>query len=251
MKIINFIILAIGVFSLIYYGVIISYSGTGSSFSWFWLLTGTLCIGLFVIIGCMIRKNILLPQPVRYIVTFLVLAGVCIFLFIESLILYHANRDAEPDMDYLIVLGAQIRGTRITNSLKKRLNASEIYLKTNSDTLVIVSGGQGPGEDISEAEAMKKYLMDNGIAEERILVEDRSTNTVENIKYSKKLIVEEDAKVALVTNGFHVFRSVSIAKKQGLENIQGLSAPSDPILLISYYVREALGVIKDFAFGNM
>ena len=154
-------------------------------------------------------------------------------------------------MDYLIVLGAQIRGTRITNSLYKRLKTAETYLKENPDTLVIVSGGQGSGEDITEAQAMKEFLIENGIREDRILVEDKSTNTHENILYSKKLINRADAKVAVVTNGFHIFRSIGIAKKQGLENVQGLSAPSDPILLVNYYIREVFGVVKDFLFGNM
>ena len=94
-------------------------------------------------------------------------------------------------------------------------------------------------------------MIENGIDEDRILMEDKSTNTNENILYSKKLISKDNAKVALVTNGFHVFRSVSIAKKQGLTNIQGLSAPSDKILTISYYVREVFGVVKYFVFGNM
>lgn len=251
MKIVNFLILAIGLFCLIYYGIIIGYSGTGTSFSSFWLFVGILCISLFVLIRFAISRDINIPQPIRYLVIFIVLCGLCIFLIIEGLIIYHANKEAEPNMDYLIVLGAQIRGSRITNSLYKRLKASEIYLKENPETLVIVSGGQGPGEDITEAEAMKNYLLENGIAEERILVEDKSTNTVENILYSKELITKDEAKVAVVTNGFHVFRSINIAKKQGITNVQGLSASSDRVLFISYYVREVLAVMKDFICGNI
>lgn len=251
MKILNFILLIIGIFSLIYYGVIVSYAGSGSSFSWFWLLVGIICLLIFALITYMIRKNISLPQSIPYLLTFLILVGLSIFILIEGLIIYHANKDADPNMDYLIVLGAQIRGTRITNSLRNRLEASEIYLKDNPDTLVIVSGGQGSGEDISEAEAMKRYLLDKGIAEDRIIVEEESKNTVQNILCSKKLITRKDSKVAVVTNGFHVFRSMSIAKKQGLENVQGLSASSDPILFINYYVREVLAIIKDFLVGNM
>lgn len=251
MKIIHYLLLTIGVFCLIYYGVIISYAGTGSSFSWFWLLVGILCICLFMLMRYMAKINVILPRPVRYLISFFALCGLCIFLLIEGMIIYHAKRDADTDMDYLIVLGAQVRGTRITNSLYRRLKASEIYLKENPETLVIVSGGQGPGEDITEAEAMKNFLLENGIESERILVEDKSTNTVENILYSKELITKDDAKVAVVTNGFHVFRSISIARKQGLTNIQGLAAPSDRVLFINYYVREVLGVIKDFVFGNI
>lgn len=251
MKIINFILLIIGIFSLIYYGVILSYAGRGSSFSWFWLFVGIFCISMFLAIGYMIRRNISLPTTIGYILTSLIIVGISIFVMIEGLIIYHANKEADPNMDYLIVLGAQIRGTRITNSLHKRLQASEAYLLDNPDTLVIVSGGQGPGEDIPEAEAMKRYLIENGIDEDRIIVEDQSRNTVQNIMYSKELITKEDAKVAVVTNGFHVFRAISIAKKQELIKVQGLAASSDSILVISYYVREVLAVMKDFVYGNL
>lgn len=251
MRIIGYLILAIGILSLMYYGVIVSYAGSSSSFSWFWLLLGVFCILAFILIRYMLKHNISLNKTVGYIFAILVIVGVSIFILVESLIIYHGNRGADPNMDYLIVLGAQVRGTRITNTLQKRLKVAEIYLKDNPDTLVIVSGGQGPGEDISEAQVMKNYLISNGIAEERIIMEDKSTNTVENITYSKKLLDKDDADVAVVTNGFHVFRSVSIAKKQGLINVQGLSAPSDSILFISYYIREALAVIKDFIVGNM
>ncbi|CUH93693.1 YdcF family protein [Herbinix luporum] len=251
MKVISYLILVLGVFCLIYYGVIISYAGIGSSFSWFWLAAGIFSIVLFFIIGYMIKQNIRLHGFLRGLIVLLFISGLSIFIFIEALIIYHGNKKADSNMDYLIVLGAQVRGTRITNSLYHRLNRAATYLKDNPETLVIVSGGQGPGEDISEAEAMKNFLIENGIDEDRILMEDKSTNTNENILYSKKLISKDNAKVALVTNGFHVFRSVSIAKKQGLTNIQGLSAPSDKILTISYYVREIFGVVKYFVFGNM
>lgn len=251
MKIINFLIPAIGILCLIYYGIIICYAGTGSSFSWFWLLAGIFCVLLFALMRYMKGKHAVLPQPVRIAAAVLVLTGMCVFLLIEGLIIYHASKKADPDMDYLIVLGAQIRGTRITKSLYKRLKKAEIYLKDNPGTLVIVSGGQGPGEDIPEAQAMKEFLLENGITEDRILVEDRSTNTLENIIYSKEIISNDGARVAVATNGFHVFRSIGIAKKQGMTNIQGLSAPSDPVLFINYYVREVFGVIKDFLYGNM
>lgn len=251
MKIISFLILALGVLSLVYYGVIISYAGTGSSFSWFWLVLGILCISIFAIMTFVAKHKIHIPKTVQYLFAFIVLAGLSIFLLIEGLIIYHAKREVDPNMDYLIVLGAQVRGTTITNSLYQRLKVANLYLNDNPKTLVIVSGGQGPGEDITEAMAMKNYLLENGIEEERILLEDQSTNTSENILYSKRLIAKSNAKVAVVTNGFHVFRSISIARKQGLESVQALSAPSDPILFISYYVREVLGVAKDFILGNM
>lgn len=251
MMIISAIVLILGIISLIYYGIIVSYAGMNSSFAIFWLLFGTGCILLFFVIKYFIKHDISVSRPLRLAITAVIAAGLCIFILIEGIIIYHANQKAEPGMDYLIVLGAQVRGTRITRTLKKRLDTAASYLKSNPAATAIVSGGQGTGEDISEAEAMKRYLQGIGIDESRIIKEDASTNTNENIRFSKNLIINGQAKVAVVTNGFHVFRAVSIARRQGFQNIEGLSAPSDPILLVNYYVREVIGVMKDWVFGNL
>lgn len=251
MYILSVILLVLGLFSLIYYGTIVSYAGTGSSFSWFWLLLG---VGMILLSFAMIysmKHDIRLPRTLRNIMISFVCLGICIFLLVEGMIISHGNRKADGGMDYLIVLGAQVRGTRVSRTLKKRLDTALSYLKTNPDTVAIVSGGRGSGEDITEAEAMKRYLREQRIEEKRIIKEEKSTSTIENILFSKGLIGGKDARVAVVTNGFHVFRSVCIARKQGLENIQGLSAPSDPVLFFNYYVREVFGVIKDWAYGNL
>jgi uncharacterized SAM-binding protein YcdF (DUF218 family) len=186
-------------------------------------------------------------------VAFLILftIGFSVFLLVEGTIIYHANQKADPDLDYLIILGAQVRGTRITKTLQKRLDTAATYLQENPRTIAIVSGGRGRGEDISEAEAMRRYLMEQGIDALRIKMEDSSTNTNENIRYSKKIIQDENAKVAVVTNGFHIYRAIKIAQKQGFNEIQGLAAPSDSRLFINYYVREVFGVIKEKLAGNI
>lgn len=241
----------LGVLCLIYYGVITAYAGLGTAFAGFWIFAG---VGL-ILLGCILMyisyHHMKLPNPWNYIITAIIAVGFCVFLLIEGTIIYYSNKEAETGADYVIVLGAQIRGTTVTKSLKKRLDTAVEYLKDNTKTLVIVSGGQGAGEDITEAEAMSRYLKTKGISENRIIKEEKSTNTAENIKYSKVLIKGEEPKVVIVTNGFHVFRALSIAKKQGLSKAQGLAAPSDKILVLNYYIREAAGVIKDFLVGNI
>jgi uncharacterized SAM-binding protein YcdF (DUF218 family) len=241
----------LGVLCLIYYGVITAYAGLGTAFAGFWIFAG---VGL-ILLGCLLIylsvHPIKLPNLGRYIITGMVAGGLCIFLLIEGTIVYYSNKEAEPGADYVIVLGAQVRGTTVTKSLKKRLDTAVEYLADNKETLVIVSGGQGSGEDITEAEAMSIYLKSKGIPENRIIMEEKSTNTAENIKYSKMLIKGDESRVVIVTNGFHVFRALSIAKKQGLSQAQGLAAPSDRILILNYYIREAAGVLKDFLVGNI
>jgi uncharacterized SAM-binding protein YcdF (DUF218 family) len=199
----------------------------------------------------MIKNGIKLPNFWRFLVVITVSISFCLFLILEGTIIYYSAKKADPGADYLIVLGAQVRGTTITKSLKKRLDTAIDYLEDNPETVVIVSGGQGTGEAVSEAEAMKKYLVLKGIKASSIITEDKSTNTNENIRFSRNLMKGDNSSVVIVTNGFHIFRSLSIARKQGLSGVQGLAAPSDRILVINYYIREAVGVLKDFLFGNI
>ena len=125
------------------------------------------------------------------------------------------------------------------------------YLESNPDTMVIVSGGQGADESVSEARGMQEYLLERGVAAERILVEENSTNTRENLLFSGELLDKQQDKVVLVTNNFHMFRALSIARKQGYIYIEGLSAGSYPAMVPNNLLREFLGVVKDWAVGNL
>lgn len=241
----------LGIFCLIYYLIIIIYAGLSSAFAWFWLFVSVVFLGLFLFIKMLTIKEIIIPKYLKTLFFAVVICGGVIFILIEGIIIFSGNKKPSYNADYILVLGAQIRGREITNSLKKRLDTAVSYLEKNNGTKVIVSGGKGNGEDISEAEAMRKYLLEKGISDEKILVETESTNTYENIIYSKAFLETGNESVIIVTNRFHVFRGTSIAKKQGIKNVQGLSASSDKILALNYYVREALAVIKDKICGNM
>lgn len=241
----------LAVLCLLYYGVITGYAGTGTAFAWFWLCAGISLLIIGFIIVCVVKREIRIPSFLKIGLITVTTIGICLFLIVEGTVIYYSTRKAEPGADYLIVLGAQVRGTVVSKSLKKRLDTAWIYLKDNPETIAIVSGGQGAGEDISEADAMEKYLIAKGIDKERIIKEDKSTNTVENLRFSIELMDGSKARVVIATNGFHIFRSLSIAKKQGLEEVQGLAAPSDRILVLNYYVREVAGVLKDYVFGNI
>jgi uncharacterized SAM-binding protein YcdF (DUF218 family) len=155
----------------------------------------------------------------------------------------YSNMKVPKKADYLIVLGARVKGTVPSLAFASRINAAADYLKENSNTIVIASGGQGPGEDISEAESIKRELVKQGISETRIILEAQSTDTYENINFSKKLI-PEDAKLGLVvTNNFHIYRAVSIARDYGLE-VQGLPAKTPWMAVIKSYTREYLAITK-------
>lgn len=243
--------LVLGILCLLYYCIITIYAGVGTAFAWFWICAGLGFLLLSVIIRYIMSHGIKLPALVRFLFLGGLCVGICIFILLEGTIIYYSTKQAKAEAEYLIVLGAQVKGTVVSKSLKKRLDTAIDYLEENPKTRVIVSGGQGPGEYITEAEAMMRYLAGRGIAQDRIIKEDRSTSTYENIRFSKLLMEDEEASLVIVTNGFHVFRALSIAKKQGLTKAEGLAAPSDRLLILNYYVREAAGLLKDFVFGNI
>jgi uncharacterized SAM-binding protein YcdF (DUF218 family) len=155
----------------------------------------------------------------------------------------HSQMTAKANVDYIIILGAKVNGTIPSLALQYRIDTAAEYMKNNSDTIAIASGGQGPGEHISEAEAIKQRLMDHGISAERILVEDQSTDTAENIKFSKELLTDEWNSGLVVTNDFHIYRAKSIARDQGLE-LDGLPADTPAVAVVKSYGREYLAITK-------
>lgn len=156
----------------------------------------------------------------------------------------------QQEYDYLIVLGAQVRGKRITDSLMRRLEKALDYLKQHPGTKVIVSGGQGKGEDITEAQAMADYLIAKGIKSERILQEDASRTTWENLKFSKRYLSDMSVTVGIVSNNFHVYRACCYAKRMEISNAYPVAAGCHPVLFVNYLVRECLAVWKMWLKGQ-
>ncbi|MFY9214058.1 MAG: YdcF family protein [Tissierellaceae bacterium] len=184
----------------------------------------------------------------------LIVIGLASFLTIEGLIFLEANRDPNIDkVDYVIVLGARLYRDTPSPALLERLKVANEYLKEHKDVEVIVSGGQGHDESIPEAEAMKRYLVNNGIEENRIIMEDESTNTFENLKYTRDIIrgldEKEDYRVLIVTNKFHLFRAKFLAKRLGMVPY-GLPARIPPSVIVQSYIREYFAVIKSFIFDR-
>lgn len=155
------------------------------------------------------------------------------------------------NLDYLIVLGAHVDGTRLTLALLERSRRALEYLKANPGTKAVLSGGKGKGEKISEARAMYDYLTANGIEGSRLILEDRSVNTKENLSFSLEKIGDLSASVGVVTNNFHVFRGVAIGKKCGCRKIYPVPSRYRSWRLIIYIPREILAVIKDKLVGNL
>lgn len=167
------------------------------------------------------------------------------------------GQHGESDLDYIVVLGAQVFEDRPSTILRYRLDAAYDYLVQNEDTVCIVSGGQGYNEPRAEADVMGDYLESRGIAAERILREGASLNTSENIVNSEGLIAENsgdspaNVRVGIVTNDFHVFRGVGIARKKGMSGAVGIAAPSNAWYLPNNLLRESFSIAKDYLSGNL
>lgn len=151
----------------------------------------------------------------------------------------------------VIVLGCKVRGETPSSMLYYRAMSAYRYLEANPSAVCIASGGQGADELISEAECVKRILLENGIAEERIILEDKSTSTDENIRFSLQKMEEYgiSGNVALATNEFHQLRAQMIAKSYGLESFSLTSHTLD-YLLPTYWLREWFGVVYQFLFGG-
>lgn len=158
-----------------------------------------------------------------------------------------ASRHAEPGLPYMIVLGAAVRGETMSWTLQNRMETALVYLRANPQTKVIVSGGQGEGENVTEASVMQKFLLAHGIASERILLEDRSTSTAENIRFSHKLL--QGNRVVLVTNDFHAYRTLWLAGREGMQ-ADILIAPTPPIVRMQLWLREYIALGKSFIFDR-
>lgn len=186
------------------------------------------------------------------IIVFLILLSSVII--IESLILMEGSKPQDKKVDYLIVLGARLYGKTPSPSLLERLKVSLKYLENNKQVKVVVSGGQGADEDIPEAIAMSKYLIDKGIDKNMIIIEDKSTNTFENLSLSLDKIREVDdsvdIEVLIATNKYHIFRSKMLANRLGIK-AYGLPAKIPPTTIFSSYVREYFAVIKSFFYDKL
>lgn len=183
--------------------------------------------------------------------TYIVISYIeCILLGTVILSLKAAKHIPKYNKDYILILGCQIKkdGT-LTNLLKSRTDRAIEFAKmqksnTGKEIVFVPSGGKGNDEVIAEGEAIKNYLVQNGIKEEKILVENKSKNTYENIKLSKKLIDDnnKEANIAFSTTNYHVFRAGAIANDQNVK-MEGIGAKTKAYFWINAFIREFIATI--------
>lgn len=183
----------------------------------------------------------------------LILVGVLSFGGLFAAVLYGSYDHITGDPQVMVILGCRVMpGGEPSMLLQDRLETALDYLKEDPDILVVVSGGQGSNEPVSEAACMADWLEEKGISEDRIFQEDQSSNTKENLIFSKDLLAREgidvgETDVLVVSNGFHLTRARMLAERFGYGEVSTLAAPSSHIpSRIQMYIREPLALVKSF-----
>lgn len=245
-KVKRILFLLLGIVSFLYYIVCIAFAGFGLSFVWIWPLLGVFCFIRYRMLTCKLQGEAMW-QPPKWLVNIYricLVVGITVFILVESQVVLSMNTKPQENLDYVIVLGAGIRGTTPTRPLRLRIQTAYDYMMNNPDTILIASGGQGSDEQISEAACIRNTLVEMGLDESRILIEDKSRDTIENIRNSYELIPDKESEVGIVTNGFHIWRSVTIAKSEGYDHVSGVPAKTLMPVGIHYVVREFFGYLK-------
>src|SRR5574344_322583 len=242
-KIIKIIVIILGIVLIInaIFLMIVSNMNTG--------VIGTMVLGALLIIVASAYKKIKkitqkgIGKAIKIIV---IILFVLWFIFLSFIAIYGKMDNVTYKEDAIIVLGCGVKGKNLSSSLAYRLDKAIEYYNKNNNVIIVVTGGKGPQEEITEAEAMETYLLENGIPQEKIIKEELSTSTTENMENSKKILDEKingEYEVVIITNDFHVFRADQIAKKIGLK-VNDLNAKIRIETVASNYIRETAGVAK-------
>lgn len=187
--------------------------------------------------------------------------GFALFFAMEAWVLRWARTDDTADVTAVVVFGAGVNGTVPSLSLQVRLEAALEYIADKPGIPIVVSGGQGPGEDITEARCMADWLIARGVEPERILLEEKATNTEENVRFSEALLsahgVDPLSNVAYVTADYHLCRAVYYAAGSARYTLtygEGKYPYVVPvaakmpeqywIISANYFIREAFGMAR-------
>ena len=216
------------------------------------LLLAAAVVAAFYLLRLLNTKHPKTARALKIALICLLSGAAIVFAVAETPVLLSAKTDDEPEAPYLIVLGAGVNGTTPSLSLLNRLEAAKDYLNEYPNTEVVVSGGQGPGEDITEARCMKNWLTESGIDPQRIIMEDSAVSTEENIWFSLQIIEEHGGnprgRVAIASSEYHLYRAKYYARQLGAEPVGVAGKTSFPVLRLNYFIREAAAVLYLWVF---
>ena len=184
------------------------------------------------------------------------LLGFSLFTVLETMVVRGSFADeSDAPVSAVIVLGAGVNGETPSLTLRTRIDAAAAYLEEHPDVPVVLSGGQGPGEAITEAECMRRALVRRGVDESRLYPEERSTSTQENLRYSRAILeelgVDPARRVAIVTSDYHLCRARLMWGGDTAAVPAHLpSALYFQCLTVNYFIREAFGLAAYFVYGG-
>ena len=180
-------------------------------------------------------------------------AGMCLVIFLSMFLAFFGVSDTSAyKEDAVIVLGTSVHGKKVSNTLKHRLDKTVDYHKKNPEALIVVTGGKGVQEDVTEAYAMEKYLIEKGVNPDKIIKEEKAASTSENMKFSKEILdnrLDGNYSVAVITNAFHIYRGAEFAQRAEIENITTLHADLEWYSVLPCYLRECFAVVKMWILG--
>ena len=194
-----------------------------------------------------LRREHRLARAVLVILAALLIGGLAVFTVLEAQIIGYGRTDRESPVSAVVVLGAGVNGTKPSLALQSRLEAALDYFSDRPEVPIVVTGSQGPGEDISEGRCMADWLIARGVDEGRILVEEQADNTEENVAYAKALLarhgVDAGDAVAVVSADYHLYRAHRYWGEDMVPVAAHMPAAYWP-LTANYYIREAFAVAK-------
>lgn len=230
--------------------IILALSQWGLSFSTVFIIVSMVLIYLLIRAKNIAYKN-KYTKVIYKIYKVVMILFITSFILLESAIIINMYKtkdvNSTNNMDTMIVLGAKVNKYGVSKTLKQRLDKAIEYYNENKHINIIVSGGQGEDEVMTEAWAMKNYLVKNGVNEDNIILENKATTTLENIMFSKEIMkdLNLENKALIVTSDYHLFRGRFIASILGVEN-EGLCSISSLSSRVYYMIREYLTSIIDF-----
>ena len=223
---------------LLYYLIMFFYTGRIGDFAWFWLLNAAVFLS-----AAWLRS---LTQSWSRVLAGILLAaegvGILLVIVLGLTILSAAHKPEPENMEYYLVLGAWVNGRQPSRALRKRLDKALSCAEKDPAARLILSGGQGDDEEISEAVCMRNYLVAAGVEEDRLILEDRSTSTRENLLFSDQLTGCGGASCGIISNDFHICRAMKLARQAGYRDCYGIAAEGDPVMELHYIVRESVAL---------
>ena len=253
MKQLNTIELMVGVLCIIYYFVCVVSVGPNVSLLYIWMTAGILL--MVKAGGCLLFWNRFCGgrKWVKFLygtLDLLIALVTLSFLLFAGFVISDIHEEAEGGCDYVIILGARVRDGKPSEILQKRIQAAYEYLQKNPEAKAVGTGGVADPEEISEGKCIADTLHEMGIPADRILYEERSETTVENMKFALETIPDHPEHIAVVSNGFHIFRAKYILSGFTEAQVDGIAAPGGGVAVLHYIMREYIVFAVDLVAGN-